>query len=165
MRHWIVLVLFLLGLGTLRVVACGEEDPWCVDDEDCDDGDPCTWDSCIRSDPGDPGEWPTHCNVDRRPGCVNYGMEDGMECGPGKICIDGVCEEDPCAGVVCDDGLGCTDDECDWRDGKCDFTNRCNDDNDCTEDICRAPDGVCDFTVPVDDGALCGIAMEDTCRK
>ena len=25
MRHWLVLILFLLGLGTLRVMACGEE--------------------------------------------------------------------------------------------------------------------------------------------
>ena len=42
MRHWVVLVLFLFALGTLRVVACGEEDVSCVDDEDCDDGNPCT---------------------------------------------------------------------------------------------------------------------------
>jgi hypothetical protein len=43
MRHWIVLVLFLLGLGTLRVVACGEE-PECMTNADCDDGNPCTSD-------------------------------------------------------------------------------------------------------------------------
>jgi len=48
MRHWVVIMLFLFALGALRVVACGEEDVSCVDDEDCDDGNPCTR---KRSDP------------------------------------------------------------------------------------------------------------------
>jgi hypothetical protein len=43
MRHLVGFVLFLLALGTLRTVGCGNDCYW---DSDCDDGNPCTRDDC-----------------------------------------------------------------------------------------------------------------------
>jgi hypothetical protein len=150
MRHWLVLVLFLLGLGTLRVVACGD-DPSCVDNEDCDDGNPCTRDSCVSYDP----DAPITCDVVRR--CRHWPEDDGTPCGSDKICVGGTCRDNLCKDVVCDDGLECTEEECDLYNGTCDFTNLCDDDDPCTENICSAPDGVCDFTTPAEDGTGCGL--------
>jgi len=149
MRHWLVLVLFLLGLGALRVVACGE-DRSCVEDEDCNDGNPCTRDSCISYDP----DAPLHCDVVQR--CRHSLVTTGTPCGSGRVCVTGVCKENLCEDVVCDDGLECTAGTCDFSDGTCDFMNLCGDGDDCTEDICSPQDGLCDFTVPVDDGTGCG---------
>jgi hypothetical protein len=150
MRHWLVLVLFLLGLGTLRVAACGE-DPSCLSDEDCDDGNPCTIDYCWRYDPDDP----MGCEVVRRCG-HSYWQLDGTPCGSDKICVGGTCRENLCKDDVCDDGLECTEDECDIYDGTCDYTNLCDDGDDCTEDICNPEDGLCDFTTLAEDGTGCG---------
>jgi len=51
MRYLVGFVLFLLALGTLRLVGC--DSYWfdeCYLDRDCDDGNPCTNDVCEWSD-------------------------------------------------------------------------------------------------------------------
>ena len=148
MRHWVVLVLFLLMLGTLRIVACGDES--CVEDQDCNDGNPCTSDRC----PEPPLFDVSLCDGDGQT-CQHSPKADGTPCDPGKVCVDGVCGENLCEGVVCDDGLACTVDTCVFKNGTCDFGNLCNDFDDCTENICTPLDGSCDFTTPVEDGTRC----------
>ena len=149
MRHWIVLVLFLFALGTLRVVACGG-DGSCVDDENCDDGNPCTEDRCISYDPDAP-----LCEVVQR--CSHSPAADGTSCGSGKVCADGECGENRCEDVVCDDDDVCTDDRCDYVDGTCEFTPVfCSDGDACTEATCDPADG-CDYTTPAEDGTICMI--------
>ena len=86
MRHWLVLVLFLLGLGTLRVVGCGDDEPECiypfhyaagtVRDPACDDENECTEGRCYSGDicsneagfrdgePCDSGSVPDACSID-----------------------------------------------------------------------------------------------------
>jgi len=97
--------------------------------------------------------------------CISAPVEEnGMNCtydGLSGVCVDGVCGENLCEGVVCDDGLSCTRDECDFRDGVCHFTNLCDDGNDCTEDNCNPLDGLCDYTTPVEDGTVCNFREEE----
>jgi len=83
---------------------------------------------------------------------------DGDACnldGSEGVCVDGVCGEDLCKGVVCDDGIECTVGTCDYVDGTCDFTSLCFDDSNCTEDFCDPLDGLCDFTTLIEDGTEC----------
>ena len=151
MRHWVVLMLFLVALGALRAVGCGDyEDEGCELDK-CEgvvcppDDNECTRESCDRAS-GD---------------CVSRPVEDGTNCtygGLSGVCVEGVCGENLCKDVVCDDGLACTDDTCDFRNGTCDFRNVCNDFDDCTENICNPLDGLCDFTTPVEDGTTCDMS-------
>jgi hypothetical protein len=74
-RHWLVLVLFLLGLGTLRIVACGDES--CVEDKDCNDGNPCTSDRC----PEPPLIDLSLCEGDGQT-CQHSPKADGTPCDP-----------------------------------------------------------------------------------
>jgi hypothetical protein len=81
---------------------------------DCDDGDECTADVC------DPVlEMCVH------PPVVDGAVRDfgGL---PG-LCAAGICEEDPCADVDCDDGNECTVDVCDRADGTCTYNDTCTD--------------------------------------
>lgn len=153
MRRWFVLVLFLLGLGTLRVTACGKED--CVRDVDCDDGDPCTSDWCPEPPP--PGFFDdlSWCDDDEQT-CQHSLADDGTPCGSGRVCVEGVCGENLCGGVVCDDGLDCTDDECVFKDGECRFTSTCYDKDDCTEDICDPVSRQCEHPLVEDMTTSCG---------
>jgi hypothetical protein len=142
MRHWVVLILFLLALGALRMVGCGDESPC----GDCSDGNPCTMDTCVSYDQ-------VLCQVAHR--CRNLPVTDGTPCGSGEICVEGVCGENLCEGVVCDDRIECTGDTCDYVDGKCVFTNLCDDNDSCTENTCDPADGMCDFTTQAEDGTPC----------
>jgi len=153
MRYLVGFVLVLMALGTLRIVGCGDEG--CVTNEDCDDGNPCTRDSCIRYDP----DAPITCDVVHSY-CQHLPEMDGTPCGPGMVCVGLRCQENLCQDVVCDDGLECTEDECDIHDGECYFTNICDDDDDCTEDFCNPENGLCDFTTLVEDGEFCGIVKD-----
>jgi len=149
-RHWLVLVLFLLGLGTLRLVACGAES--CVESEDCDDGNPCTRDWC----PEPISDWDfSICGADDEQTCQHSWSADGTPCGSDKVCVDRVCGENLCEGVLCEgDGNDCTEDVCNFVTGTCDFPPVvCDDDNPCTKDACNPAAG-CTFT-PVDDGTWC----------
>jgi len=81
---------------------CGDDDQCggkCKVDAGCDDGNPCTLDSC-----GDDFA----CAHDAQDGTC----DDGDACTVGDACKEGKCEagEDP---LDCDDGNPCTDDSCD----------------------------------------------------
>ncbi len=89
--------------------------------------------------------------------CRSTPVANGTDCtddGVSGICTDGICGEDLCAGVVCDDGDVCTVGTCDYADGMCDFTPVvCDDGNECTQDACEPLQG-CIFTT-VEDGTRC----------
>ena len=150
----------------------------CVSDTvNCDDGNPCTSDSC-----------------DAIFGCRNLPVVDGIACGDGgDVCNPETCQGGTClpgAPPTCDDGNPCTIDGCDPVAGctvqtmaGCFFCNTdmecrdrdssactvnercvshacvsdpltCNDGNPCTTDSCDAATG-CTFT-PVPNGQSCG---------
>ncbi len=116
-----------------------EEDP-CINLV-CDDGDPCSLDLCL---------W-DGCHHDAQ------ALWDNTPCTSDDvsgICIDGVCQEDPCEGVVCDDGLDCTNEWCFYRTGTCQYSILCNDENICTNDICDPGTGECNYT-PADGRSCC----------
>jgi len=116
MRHWVFLIVFLLALGTLRVVGCGDESPC----GNCDDGNPCTMDSC-ESNAGNLCEPDVHS-------CRNQPVTNGTPCGSGEVCVEGVC---------------CTVDRCIPPDG-CDFTTIAEDGAFCiSEDITPVHLGLC----------------------
>ena len=76
---------------------------------------------------------------------------DGLE----GICVKGVCGEDLCEGVVCEDTDPCVEGTCNYVDGTCEFAPAlCDDHEACTEDSCDPVDG-CIFTA-VEDGTRCG---------
>jgi hypothetical protein len=126
----------------------------------CDDGNPCTADSCSEEE-----------------GCVNAPSDgecdDKNACTLGDSCADGECgwgallncdDENPCTTDTCDPGAGCTHKlntaPCDDKDvcttgdychlGSCISSGAltCDDQNPCTADSCD-PDNGCQFT-PID---------------
>jgi MYXO-CTERM domain-containing protein len=96
----------------------------------CDDGNPCTDDSC------DP----------QTGGCIgtpndNNACSDNDVCTVGDHCSNGVCKSGT-QHPTCDDGDPCTDDSCDYVIG-CNHTTRCWDNNICTTDACDPNTGAC----------------------
>jgi hypothetical protein len=87
--------------------------------------------------------------------------QDGTPCtydGIEGVCVGGVCGEDPCEGVDCDDGDACTEGTCVYPDATCEFTQvLCDDEELCTEDVCDPAEG-CVFA-PVADGTPCGSGL------
>ena len=168
----LVLVAFIacVDFGDSDEQGCGLEESKCIGVVCDDDGNECTRD----------------CNP--ATGACDYTpVYDGRECdfdGLPGVCIFGVCEEDPCAGVVCDDGDECTQDVCDFRTGQCDYTVMydgadcdfdglagvcisgvckqkylcegvdCDDGDECTQDVCIDATGTCDYA-PAADGTEC----------
>jgi hypothetical protein len=115
---------------------------------DCDDGNPCTDDTC-----------------DTVLGC-RYApntapCEDGDACTVPDVCSGGVCAGGP--PVSCDDGNLCTDDSCEPAVG-CVYRNNSHpcavDDNECTDDICSG--GACahPYLAP---NTSCGDRILDDC--
>ena len=112
----------------------------------CDDGDPCTTDSC------DPAK-----------GCMS--VFNSAPCNDGNACTkDDICKGGVCQGVLfpCDDGIACTVDACDAKTG-CENvpSGSCDDGDACTKDTCdpkagcvSVPGGTCD------DGDVC---TDDSC--
>jgi len=131
--RWLFRLLCVCALGAMPAVGCNVLEGDCPGG--CDDMNPCTYDQCTLF------------------GCGNIPLPDGTGC-PSGACVDGVCGPNLCAGVVCDDRLPCTADECDYEDGTCYFQDTCDDNNECTDDTCDDVDGVCDFT-PIEDGRFC----------
>jgi hypothetical protein len=124
-----------------------------TDDGTCDDGNPCTEDSCLPAE-----------------GCVHQPLH-GVECDDGDPCtVAEVCQEGACAGtlVTCDDDNQCTEDLCDQA-GGCLFQNLagpCDDEDPCTvgdscqEGACVGTAVLCECEVDADcveleDGNLC----------
>ena len=148
---------------------------FCESAKDCDDGNPCTDDSCS-------GNQCKHTNNTK-------GCDDGKYCTENDKCGNGVCSGG--SARVCNDQNVCTDDSCDAATDKCLFKNNtkscddgnlctdgdkcqsggcvagtekiCNDGVSCTMDSCLSSSGQCQF-LPVDtqcnDGKSC---TEDRC--
>ncbi len=123
-------------------------DGYCVDDVDCEDGDPCTEDSCTL-------DRCTHTAID---------CDDGLECTP-----EGCKEEDSTDGSEGSDGIDATD----GADGTCvEGDCQCSDDDDCQAADgapCKATkcdQGVCVLVgseVPCDDSDEC--TENDACSE
>jgi hypothetical protein len=115
----------------------------------CDDGNPCTTDSCVAGTGG---------------GCKFDAVEGGSLCDDGDACTsDTACAGTGCVGgevVNCDDGNECTSEVCDSVEG-CVFTDletTCEDGNFCTEsDTCVG--GLC---VGIQVGPECNDGLECT---
>ncbi len=139
---------------------------------DCDDGDPCTVDSCDPASGAcshealDCSDQNTECSVfscDAQSGaCVaipnHLACDDGNSCTSDQ-CVDGSCTNTPNAGDPCSFGE-CDGDDCETN--LCDGEPTCNeageciqeavacDDGDpCTDDLCDPASGACTFA-PVD---------------
>jgi len=113
----------------------------------CDDGNPCTADSC---------------DVDA--GCLHEAQTggeclDGDACTIGDHCEDGVCLGQP---IVCDDENPCTDDVCDGLGGctttfntaSCDDQDACTVNDTCSDGACVGFGVPCDCTTDADCGVL-----------
>jgi len=153
---------------TLTVGTCGSA-------AECDDGNPCTVDTChptlgCQHAAGNAG---TVCRAavgicDAAETCTGASTtcpadgaqpngttcSDANACTVADTCQGGICV--PGAPVVCDDLNSCTDDTCNPLDGQCVFnaddSNTCSDGNTCTSDTCSA--GAC---VHAGSGA-CGVS-------
>jgi hypothetical protein len=116
----------------------------------CDDGNPCTNDSC------DPVGGCQHSNN-------QFKCSDGNPCTEIDLCYQGKCSG---GGVkVCDDGNACTSDSCNPKNGMCVYTNEtgagCTDNNPCTlQDTCQSGKCVPKSNAVCDDGKTCTL---DTC--
>jgi hypothetical protein len=134
----------------------------CTQSSDCDDGLPCTLDSCNQ----------------------NGVCDHGPLCADGQLCCDGVCSE-CCETKDCFDNKTCTDDvcfagfctnppnaECSANEvcgdtgcvprAQCTDDGGCNDDNPCTTDACV--DGFCDNATCPDGGVCCeGVGCGTCC--
>jgi hypothetical protein len=116
----------------------------------CDDGNPCTTDTC-----------------DKIKGCTASGVADGTACDDGNGCTTGdKCTASKCkgAGKDCDDNNACTDDGC--TSNICAYANNsagCSDGDACTQgDKCGG--GKCGAGAPIqcDDNNPC---TDDSCNK
>ena len=135
---------------------------WCDDDDACTIGDACDDGACVAGPPlnCNDGNPCTDDSCDPADGCLHSAnaapCTDGDTCTLGDLCAEGVCV----AGVAadCDDGNPCTDDACDPGIGCVHQANSdpCDDSNACTlTDLCAG--GLCvGATSPdCDDGNLC----------
>ena len=109
--------------------------------KDCDDGNPCTDDSC--SGGNCVHEW--NCPPPPDP-CQE------------RQCVDGACEHGP---KDCDDGNPCTDDSCDG--GTWVHLDRCDDDNECTKDLCVGGECAWEWTCDDDDPCTIDECVERAC--
>ena len=109
----------------------------------CNDGNPCTDDSC------EPVSGRCIFVANTSP------CDDGDACTTGERCTDGRCSTG--APLACNDGNSCTTgDRC--AGGACTGTAICNDGNFCTDDSCNPTTGACIFTAnsaPCEDGNPC----------
>jgi len=152
-------------------------------DQDCDDGNPCTTDTCDHK---------TGCQYAKADGSA---CDDGTTCTTADKCKGGACK--PGKLLACDDGNPCTADSCDPVKGcvaknvdgrvcvpatnTCDTGGQCkagacktvkatscNDGNPCTADTCDKLSGACVYT-KIADGGACNdgnaCLAKETCQK
>lgn len=153
----------------------------CEADDDCEDGNPCTADSCVQllcsheavpsGTTCDDGNW---CSV--QDSCDGAGNCSGQPRDCSQLdgqCLRGVCDEeqDSCVaepdneGQPCDDGLFCTTGEI-CQGGTCGGGGEtdCDDGIDCTTDSCDQQSDSC-LNEPVDAACDDGIPCStDTCN-
>ncbi|MEM6558654.1 MAG: hypothetical protein AAF605_02615 [Myxococcota bacterium] len=120
----------------------------CIDVTQCDDGNPCTLDTCEPDST-----------------CSQVLAEDGISCGEveGSTCVQGACVAPECiVAANCDDGNPCTDDICD--DFSCsnpvlaDQTSCSSDGGSrCVGGVCTEPE--CRTASECDDGQVCTVAQ------
>ncbi|MBW2701293.1 MAG: hypothetical protein JRF33_10775, partial [Deltaproteobacteria bacterium] len=131
----------------------------CEVDVDCDDGNPCTTDTCNDGD------------------CVNANVADGSPCDDGNPCTTDTCNDGDCVnanvadGSPCDDEWWCNGDET-CQAGTCQAGSRdCSDTDVCTQDICDDDLNQClhppvteppDTEGPVDDPS-CSDGLDNDC--
>ncbi|HEX5045268.1 MAG TPA: proprotein convertase P-domain-containing protein [Candidatus Polarisedimenticolaceae bacterium] len=134
--------LFYAGLAVDDVVVTGCQ---CTP-AGCDDGNPCTVDTC-----------------DAAQGCVHTirtgSCEDGNACTSSDTCVNGICVGTP---VSCSDGDPCTVDTCSPQSGCLFPPLDCSDGNPCTDDGCSG--GTCTHTnntLSCSDGSAC--TVDDQC--
>ncbi len=124
-----------------------------TDDVGCDDGNPCTEDTC-----------------DSASGCQHEPLT-GTECGDGDVCtLADHCDNGECLGTAinCDDGNVCTTDSCDPTGGclysfnknSCDDNDPCTINDTCTQGSCKGFDIQCECVkdsdcLPLEDGNIC----------
>lgn len=156
----------------------------------CEDGNPCTTDSCL---PGQGCAWaPSTAGCDDGNPCT-AGEFCGVVAGKGVTCQGGKpvdaavacddknpCTADSCdavkgclhppkAGAPCDDGSACTTGETCQASGACQTANgaACDDGNPCTKDTCDNATKLCTFVA--NDGAACNDGQNctgpDTCAN
>ncbi len=126
---------------------------------DCDDGNPCTKNSCD----------PTLVS-DLSKGCTSVSAaelcDDGAPCTVGDGCDSGGCKSGQA--MDCNDDNGCTVDSCDPQTGKCTHKLKsqkevCDDGDPCTKDDVCNHDHLCvGVLANCDDGKVCTI---DACDK
>ena len=187
MRYFVGFVLFLLALGTLRIVGCGEDGPSCENDRDCDDGNECTDDRCSGGvcyfwpasgfrlcDDGDENECAHGECVDGVCAGLVW-VDDGTSCesgGASGVCLCGVCRVGPfecTTDAECDDGNECTRDQCRYCNRSCESDTWYLECRSCDRDgslgVCV--EGVCEEKVECsgdeqcDDGVVC---TDDVCH-
>lgn len=109
----------------------------------CNDGNPCTSDTCVDPAIGTCG----HANLN------GAACNDGNACTTGDVCLNGACQG---AGTGCDDGNACTVDTC-TATGCGHAPLSCDDGNACTTDACDPLHGCqrANTTDPCDDGNAC----------
>ncbi|MBM4345969.1 MAG: hypothetical protein FJ100_21555 [Deltaproteobacteria bacterium] len=140
----------------------------CAVDEECDDGDPCTYGMACEQGACTAGQ-PENCddaNVCTADACDLAGQcthaaqdhwcEDGDPCSIGDHCAAKACTAG--AAAKCDDGNGCTADGCVAGQG-CQYAataDKCADANDCVEaSYCTLGQCVQGKAKPCDDGKPC----------
>jgi len=139
---------------------------WCLDllvscavHADCNDGDPCTADTCVAGhcqsgplscDDADPC---TTDGCDAQVGCqhVPLACDDGDLC-TADVCLGGQCQSAP---LSCDDGNACTNDSCDAQAGCQSTPLSCDDADLCTTDGCDSQTGCQHVPLTCDDGDAC----------
>ncbi len=142
-------------------------DGWVCQDGEC--ADPCTDIPCPDG---------TYCAVGE---CVKQDCHDGVGCEAGQRCVNGACEDDPCANANCAVGQGCVDGNCfddclgmRCPDGEACVNGGCELD-DCARVVCPYPQ-VCEGGACVEDpcyevdcgpGHICeaGACVEDDCNR
>ncbi len=144
-----------------------------ADGTPCDDGDPCTNDTCLT---GSCNGAPITCNdgnacttdsCDSATGCSfkpnTKTCSDDNVCTVGDACSSGTCVPGPVK--ACDDGEVCTDNSCDAVLG-CVFTPNaatCTDGDACTTpDLCAGGSCTPGSAISCDDGVVC---TTDSCNK
>jgi hypothetical protein len=149
-----------------------------IDCGNCDDGNPCTTDSCNIDDGTcvhtavvcDDHNGCTTDSCSQTLGCVHTPRPDGADCSDGNPCTRDSCVAGTCISgpPTCDDNNACTVDACvgSGSTASCSHTFiTCNDDgNACTDDSCNPASG-CLFTplngVTCSDGNVC--TLGDLC--
>jgi alpha-tubulin suppressor-like RCC1 family protein len=134
----------------------------CQTNSNCDDGNPCTTNTCVNGT------------------CQTTNNQNGSSCGSGLICDDGSCITPECtSNPDCDDNNPCTNNTCTnftcsstpfpnntscgqglvcqagncVAEPECSVNSDCEDDNPCTNNLCS--DGECTFP-PLPNNTSCG---------